>query len=72
MSAYSAHAELCAVVHERDEAQMLVDVHEILPDITAYPISGDMLAEIRRGTRDEVARRRKRAATERNRQGAPS
>lgn len=65
MSAYSAHADLCTVVHEHDAAEMLQDVHEIFPEISARPISGDMIALIRRGTRPEVARRRKRAAVER-------
>ncbi|MFT4232276.1 MAG: hypothetical protein QM606_05810 [Leucobacter sp.] len=65
MSAYSAHADLCAAVHENEDVEMLVDMHEIFPDLCAYPISGDMLAVVRRGTRAAVQRRRKRATAER-------
>ncbi|WP_449279634.1 hypothetical protein [Leucobacter sp. GX0328] len=61
MSASDVKAERCAAVYAREDLAMLVDMHEIFPHLNEYPISGDMLAVIRRGTRAQRRARRLRA-----------
>ncbi|WP_024357244.1 hypothetical protein [Leucobacter chironomi] len=63
--AYAAHAELCAAIHAHDDAEMLHDMAGEMPELLAYPISGDMLAVVQRATPYDRRARRKRAATER-------
>lgn len=65
MSAYSARADLCTVVHANEDVEMLEDMHEIFPHLNEYPISGDMLAVVKRGTPWQRRRRRRQAAEER-------
>ncbi|WP_024357810.1 hypothetical protein [Leucobacter chironomi] len=65
MSAYSAHAELCAAIHAHDDAEMLHDMAGEMPELLAYPISGDMLAVVQHCGPYERRARRKRAAIER-------
>ncbi|GAB2558719.1 hypothetical protein [Leucobacter ruminantium] len=58
MSAYAAHADLCAVIHAHEDPEMLVEMHAMLGRLGEYPVSGDMIALIRHGTRADVQHRR--------------
>lgn len=62
-TAYAAHAELCAAIHAREEVAMLVEMQQDRPDLLAYPVSGDMLAIVKRGSQTTRKRRRRLAAT---------
>lgn len=67
MSVQSAHAEMCAAVYIRERADVMRDVCEIFPN-TSYPVSGDMLAVVKRGSAYERRQRRRRASAERRRE----
>lgn len=64
-SKYAAHSELCAAIHANEDVVMLVTMHEDRPDLNGYPISGDMLAVVKRSTPHARKRRRRIAAAER-------
>lgn len=61
---YAAHAELNTAVNRNEDVAMLVEMHEggQHPFVWEFPVSGDMLAVMARGSRYERTRRRERAA----------
>ena len=62
---YAAHSELCSAIHANEDVEMLIDMHDDQPDLFAYPISGDMLAVLKRSTSYARKQRRKLAAIDR-------
>ena len=66
MSAYSGHAEMCAAIHANDDVDMLATLAGDMPELRAYPVSGDMLTVVKHADPHARRARRKRAAAERN------
>ena len=64
-TAYAAHADLTALVHAREDVEMLVDLTSEAPNLFSYPVSGDALALVQRGTTYQRRARRQRARAER-------